>query len=83
MLERSWAKYFADEICPKNDEKPYAVLYSQKDSRPNTPVNVQIGVLIIKEFTGQSDDEIFESLLFEDLSGSDHLIKNVTEGLTI
>lgn len=65
MLEKSWAKYFADEIFSKIDEKPYAVLYSQKDSRPNTPVNVQIGALIIKEFTGQSDDEIFESLLFD------------------
>lgn len=46
MLEKSWAKYFADEIFPKIDEKPYAVLYSPKDSRPNTPVNVQIGALI-------------------------------------
>ncbi|MDY4000447.1 MAG: transposase [Blautia sp.] len=65
ILEKSWAKYFAEKIFPKIDEKPYAVLYSQKDSRPNTPVNVQIGALIIKEFTGQSDDEIFESLLFD------------------
>ena len=46
MLEKSWAKYFADEIFPKIDEKPYAVLYSPKDSRLNTPVNVQIGALI-------------------------------------
>lgn len=65
MLEKSRAKYFADEIFPKIDEKLYAVLYNQKNSQPNTPVNVQIGALIIKEFTGQSDDEIFESLLFD------------------
>ncbi|MEJ8775521.1 hypothetical protein [Blautia sp. HCN-1074] len=24
MLEKSWAKYFADEIFPKIGEKPYA-----------------------------------------------------------
>lgn len=65
ILEKSWAKYFAERIFPKIDEKPYAVLYSAKDSRPNTPVNVQIGALILKELTGQSDDEIFESLLFD------------------
>ncbi len=38
FLEKSWAKYFSDYIFPKIDEKPYAVLYSGKDSRPNTPV---------------------------------------------
>lgn len=65
MLEKSWAGYFAKYIFPKIDEKPYAVLYSQKDSRPNSPVNVQIGLLILKELTGKSDDEIFESLLFD------------------
>ena len=65
ILEKSWAKHFAEKIFPKIDEKPYAVLYSTKDSRPNTPVNVQIGALILKELTGQSDDEIFESLLFD------------------
>lgn len=65
FLERSWAKYFAEHIFPKIDEKPYAVLYSEKDSRPNTPVNVQVGALIIKEFTGLSDEEMMEALMFD------------------
>ena len=43
FLEQSWAKYFAEHIFPKIDEQPYAVLYSSKNSRPNTPVNIQIG----------------------------------------
>jgi len=65
FLEKSWAKYFAEHIFPKIDEKPYAVLYSDKDSRPNTPVNVQIGALILKEFTNLSDDDILTSLMFD------------------
>ena len=65
FLDRSWAKYFAEFIFPKIDETPYAVLYSDKDSRPNTPVNVQIGALLIKELAGLSDDELLESLLFD------------------
>lgn len=65
FLERSWAKYFAEFIFPKIDEIPYAVLYSDKDSRPNTPVNVQIGALLIKELTNLSDDELLESLMFD------------------
>ena len=57
FLDKSWAKYFAEHIFPKIDEKPYAVLYSGKDSRPNTPVNIQIGALLIKELTNLSDEE--------------------------
>lgn len=65
FLEKSWAKQFADHIFPKIDEAPYAVLYSEKDSRPNTPVNVQIGALIIKELMGMSDDELLTALMFD------------------
>lgn len=49
-LENSWAKVFADETFPAIDEKRFSVLYSDKASRPNTPVNVIVGALIIKEF---------------------------------
>ena len=48
-LVKSWAKYFAEYVFPKIDERPFEVLYSKKDSRPNTPVNVQIGALLIKD----------------------------------
>lgn len=65
FLDRSWAKYFAEFIFPRIDEIPYAVLCSGKDSRPNTPVNVQIGALLIKELANLSDDELLESLMFD------------------
>ena len=65
FLDKSWAKTFAEKIFPKIDEAPYAVLYSDVASRPNTPVNIIIGALIIKEFTGQSDDDIYNSLMFD------------------
>ena len=65
FLDKSWAKVFSEKIFPKIDEAPYAVLYSQNASRPNTPVNVMIGALILKEFTGASDDDIYSSLMFD------------------
>jgi len=65
FLDKSWANPFAEIIFPAIDEKPFAVLYSNKDSRPNTPVNVIIGAFIIKELAGDSDDELLESLLFD------------------
>ena len=64
-LENSWAKVFAEEVFPKIDEKPFAVLYSEKASRPNTPVNVIIGACIIKELFDYSDDEMVEGLMLD------------------
>ena len=64
-LEKSWAKIFADEIFPFIDEERFSVLYSDKASRPNTPVNVTIGALIIKELFDYSDDEIAENLMLD------------------
>ena len=40
-------------------------LYSSKASRPNTPVNVIVGALILKEALGDSDDELVEALMFD------------------
>lgn len=65
-LEKSWAKVFADEIFPAIDEKPFSVLYSNKSSsRPNTPINVIVGALIIKELFDYSDDEMVENLMLD------------------
>ena len=52
-------------MFPKIDEKPFAVLYSDKASRPNTPVNVIIGACIIKELFDYSDDELVEGLMLD------------------
>ena len=64
-LENSWARIFAEEIMPFIDEKRFSVLYSEKASRPNTPVNVIIGALIIKELFDYSDDEMVENLMLD------------------
>ena len=64
-LEKSWAKVFSDEIFPAIDEKRFSVLYSDKASRPNTPVNVIDGALIIKELFDYSNDEMVENLMLD------------------
>lgn len=65
FLEKSWAKPFAENIFPNIDEDPFSVLYSDKASRPNTPVNIIIGSMILKEMLGDTDDELVESLMFD------------------
>jgi DDE family transposase/transposase-like protein DUF772 len=65
FLDKSWAKPFAEEIFPAINEDVFSVLYSKKASRPNTPVNVIVGSLIIKEILNMTDDEIVEALMFD------------------
>jgi hypothetical protein len=43
-LENSWAGTFYKEFFSRIDEQSFAVLYSEKDSRPNVPVNVLVGL---------------------------------------
>lgn len=64
-LENSWAHIFSEEIFPAIDETRFSVLYGGDASRPNTPVNVIIGALIIKELFDYSDDEIVENLMLD------------------
>ena len=65
MLEKSWAKTFAGKVFPAIDENIFSVLYSKKASRPNTPVNVIVGALILKEALHVTDDEIVEAMAFD------------------
>lgn len=64
-LENSWAKTFAEDIFPSINEEPFRALYSDSASRPNTPVNICIGALIIKELFSLSDDEVVENLMLD------------------
>ena len=64
-LNNSWAKAFSDKIFPAINEERFVVLYSDKASRPNTPVNVIVGALILKELMHLTDDELMQSLMFD------------------
>ena len=59
-LKASWAGTFYREIFVRIDEKTFAVLYSDEASRPNTPVNVLVGLEILKSGFGWSDDHGFQ-----------------------
>ena len=65
FMNRSWAKYFADYIFPNIDEQVFAKLYSDVVSRPNTPVNVIVGGLLLEQLTNQSDDDMIASMMFD------------------
>jgi len=66
FLLKSWAPDFAELVFPYIDEQRFAVLYSEtSSSRPNTPINIIIGSLMLKEMLGLTDEELLESILFD------------------
>ncbi|MCC6093589.1 MAG: transposase [Eubacterium sp.] len=65
LLERSWAKPFGDQIFPRIDEKRFADFYSTKSPRPNTPVNIVLGGMLLEELLDLTDEEIIETLNFD------------------
>ena len=66
-IRRGWSGYFHDVIMPSINEEPYRVLYSKDEaSCPNAPVNVLIGLLILKPLLNMSDEDIIDELLFNE-----------------
>jgi len=64
-LEESWAGTFYRECFVRLDERPFAVLYSEVDSRPNTPVNVLLAFEQLKAGYGWSDAETYDHFCFD------------------
>ena len=54
ILDKSWARPFAERIFPMIDETKFKVLYCDDNGRPNTPINIVIGSLLLKEKIGRA-----------------------------
>jgi hypothetical protein len=66
LLEKGWTKDFREQLFPYINEHRFAVLYSKNPaSRPNSPVNVIIGLLMLKEVMQLTDEELIGSLHFD------------------
>lgn len=66
ILEKSWAHPFQKYIFPHINEERFSVLYSNNmATRPNSPVNIIIGLLMLKELFQLSDEELIGSLYFD------------------
>ena len=65
-LKNSWAEQFSSNIFPLINEQRFSGLYSDNyATRPNNPVNVYFGLLMLKEIFCQSDEEAIDSLMFD------------------
>lgn len=76
-LDKSWAPIFRKLIFEKIDERRYAVLYSSIESRPNFPVNIWVGLEILKAMFDYTDEELLDQFDFNLLTaralGQDNL----------
>jgi hypothetical protein len=63
-LDKSWAPIFRELIFEKIDERRYAVLYSSIESRPNFPVNIWVGLEILKWLHDYTDEELIDQFHF-------------------
>jgi hypothetical protein len=64
-LKSSWASTFYKEFFCRIDEEAFAVLYSEKASRPNVPVNVLVGLEALKAGFGLNDEELYARYCYD------------------
>jgi len=64
-LQKTPEKAFYNIVFTNINESDYKVLFSEKGSRPNAPINVLVSALIIKERKSWSYEELMSSIIFD------------------
>lgn len=65
QLSASWAHTFRVMVFAQIPEERFAVLYSEKESRPNAPINVLVGGDMLKDGFGWTDEVLERHLQFD------------------
>lgn len=63
-LQNSWAALFYEHVFCQIDESVFAPLYSSDNGRPNFPVNILVGLDLIKEIRGYTDEVLLDEYAF-------------------
>lgn len=63
-MQKSWAEAFQRQALPLIREESFAPLYCDDNGRPNQPVQLVFGVLLLKEIFNLTDTEALEQLEF-------------------
>lgn len=63
-LKNSWAALFYEHVFCQIDESLFAPLYSSNNGRPNFPVNIFVGLEIIKHLRNYTDEVLFDEYAF-------------------
>lgn len=60
----SWHNQFRKQVVMRVDESIFRVLYTELTGAPNASIRVLIGMMILKEGQGWSDEQLFENCNF-------------------
>jgi len=61
LKNESWHNQFREQVLMRIDESLFSVLYSNEKGAPNASIRVLVGMMILKEGQGWSDEQLFES----------------------
>jgi len=64
-LDRTWAPVFRERIVPLIDETAFAHFYCPDNGRPNAPIRLVVGVLLLKEWFDLTDAEALGALEYD------------------
>lgn len=59
--EQAWHNLFRNNVVNKIVETIFSVLYDKKNGAPNASICVLVGMMILKEGQGWSDEQLFEN----------------------
>ncbi|NCU32002.1 MAG: transposase [Candidatus Moranbacteria bacterium] len=57
----SWHNLFRKQVVMRVDESIFSVLYDDKNGAPNASLRVLVGMMLLKEGHGWSDEQLFEN----------------------
>lgn len=66
----SWHNLFRNQVVMRIDESIFSVLFCDDNGAPNASIRVLIGMMILKEGHGWSDEQLFENCNFNVLTRS-------------
>lgn len=62
--ETAWQNIFYKQVVRRIDENLFSILFSSDNGAPNAPIRTLIGMMILKEGEGYSDQKLFENCHF-------------------
>lgn len=77
----SWHNLFRNQVVMRIDESIFSVLFCDDNGAPNVSIRVLIGMMILKEAHGWSDQQLFESSNFNILTRSALGLMSLTDAI--
>jgi len=79
LKKDSWHNMFREHVVARVNEDIFSVLYSSDNGSPNASIRVLVGMMILKEGQGWSDEQLFEECSFNLLVRSALGLMNLTD----